>query len=62
VEMEAVKLSRIVMKLRPDMYPFLSPKELDSMILLRDGIDTLEPEDAMEIIRYSICEHQTVFH
>lgn len=58
VEMETVKLSKIVMKWFPDMLPFFNQKELDSRIVLRDGFTVLEPDDAMEIIQYSICEHQ----
>lgn len=58
VEMETVKLSEIVMKWFPDMIPFLKQKELNSVIVLRDGMSILEPEDAMEIIQYSILEHQ----
>lgn len=62
MDMEAVKLSRIVMKLTPELYPFLKPDELESTIVLRDGFDLLDPEDALEIIQHSICEHQNVFH
>ncbi|GGF91632.1 hypothetical protein [Paenibacillus aceti] len=58
VEMETVKLAQIVRKWFPDMLPFLDQKELNSMIILRDGLTILEPEDALEIIQYSICEHQ----
>ncbi|WMT39438.1 hypothetical protein RE628_18650 [Paenibacillus sp. D2_2] len=58
VEMETVKLAQIVRKWFPDMLPFLDQKELNSMIILRDGLTILEPEDAMEIIQHSICEHQ----
>jgi len=58
VEMETVKLAQIVRKWFPDMLLFLDQKELNSMIILRDGLTILEPEDAMEIIQYSICEHQ----
>ncbi|MNB73788.1 hypothetical protein D3C81_224620 [compost metagenome] len=58
VEMETVKLSAIVMKWYPDMMPFLKQDELDSMIVLRDGLSILDPADAMDIIQYSICEHQ----
>ena len=58
VEMETVKLAQIVRKWFPDMLPFLDQKELNSMFILRDGLTILEPEDAMEIIQYSICEHQ----
>ncbi|SEO95047.1 hypothetical protein SAMN04487895_11565 [Paenibacillus sophorae] len=58
VEMETVKLSEIVMKWYPDMMPFLKQDELDSMIVLRDGLSILDSADAMDIIQYSICEHQ----
>ncbi|WP_178075889.1 hypothetical protein [Paenibacillus oralis] len=58
VEMETVKLEQIVMKWFPDMLPFLKQKELNSMIVLRDGLTILEPQDALEIIQFSICEHQ----
>jgi hypothetical protein len=59
VEMETVKLSQIVMKWFPDMMPFLKHNELNSLIVLRDGLGILEQNDAMEIIQYSICEHQS---
>ncbi|MNP67359.1 hypothetical protein D3C76_1631830 [compost metagenome] len=59
VEMETVKLEQIVMKWFPDMLPFFNQRELNSMIILRDGLTILEPEDAMEIIQFSICEHQS---
>ncbi|WP_018750478.1 hypothetical protein [Paenibacillus sanguinis] len=58
VEMETVKLEQIVLKWFPDMLPFLNQKELESTIILRDGFTILEPQDALEIIHYSICEHQ----
>ncbi|WP_187377835.1 hypothetical protein [Paenibacillus senegalimassiliensis] len=58
VEMETVTLEQIVLKWFPDMLPFLNQKELDSTIILRDGFTILEPQDALEIIHYSICEHQ----
>lgn len=58
VEMETVKLSAIVMKWHPDMLPFLTQNELNSKIVLRDGMGILESDDALDIIQYSICEHQ----
>nr|WP_026263279.1 hypothetical protein [Paenibacillus sanguinis] len=58
MEMETVKLEQIVLKWFPDMLPFLNQKELESTIILRDGFTILEPQDALEIIHYSICEHQ----
>ncbi|MDR6878932.1 hypothetical protein J2X61_000677 [Bacillus sp. 3255] len=55
--METVKLSRIVMKLTPELYPFLTSCELDSEIVLMFGLEALEAEDVMEIIQFSITEH-----
>ncbi|CAJ1315768.1 hypothetical protein PO903_13120 [Paenibacillus sp. PK4536] len=57
--METVKLSQIVMKWFPDMMPSLKQQELNAVIVLRDGLRILEPEDAMEIIQHSICENQS---
>lgn len=58
MEMETVKLSRIVEKHAPELYPFLKKKELNSMIVLRDGADVLKREDVAEIVQMSIYEHQ----
>jgi len=55
---ETVKLSTIVMRLTPELYPFLKRSELDFEIVLRNGLEALEAEDAVEIIQYSISEHQ----
>jgi hypothetical protein len=55
---ETIKLSRIVMKLSPDLYPFLKRSELDSEIVLVHGIEALEADDVLEIVQFSISEHQ----
>ncbi|NOU97949.1 hypothetical protein GC093_32690 [Paenibacillus sp. LMG 31456] len=55
---ETVKLSAIVMRLTPELYPFLKRTELEFEIVLRNGLEALEAEDAMEIIQYSISEQQ----
>jgi hypothetical protein len=55
---ETVSLSRIVMMLTPELYPFLKRNELDFQIVLANGIDALVAEDAVEIIQHSIYEHQ----
>ncbi|MDR6548908.1 hypothetical protein J2736_000091 [Paenibacillus qinlingensis] len=62
--METVKLSRIVMKLTPELYPSLTSNELESEIVLRFGIEALAAEDVMEIIQFSISEHHkdTLYH
>jgi hypothetical protein len=61
---ETVKLSRIVLKVSPELAGFLTRSELNSEIVLRNGIEALEAQDVMEIIQYSISEHQkdTLFH
>lgn len=58
VEMETVKLSDIVLRWHPEILPSLKKNELNSMIVLRDGMSILKQADALEIIQYSICEHQ----
>ncbi|MCD1259057.1 hypothetical protein B5M42_009425 [Paenibacillus athensensis] len=55
--METVKLSRIVMKLVPDLYESLTDNELESEIILWYGLDALQENDVMEIIQFSILEH-----
>nr|WP_040951648.1 hypothetical protein [Gorillibacterium massiliense] len=55
---ETVKLASIVMKFTPQMYSFLKKIELDSDIVLVNGMNALEEADAMEIIQFSISEHQ----
>ena len=62
--METIKLSQIVMRFNPELYATLTEMELESCIVLRNGFQALVPEDAMEIIQHSICEHQkaTVLH
>jgi hypothetical protein len=46
------------MMLTPELYPFLKQHELESEIVLVNGIAALEAQDAVEIIQYSIYEHQ----
>ncbi|WP_397333976.1 hypothetical protein [Paenibacillus sp. YN15] len=58
IHVETVKLSRIVMKLTPELHSFLKPGELDSDIVLMNGFDALLEEDAIEIIQFSISQHQ----
>jgi hypothetical protein len=55
---ETVKLSAIVMRLTPELYPSLKRAELDYEIVLRNGFDSLLMEDVIEIIQYSISEQQ----
>jgi hypothetical protein len=55
---ETVKLSTIVMRLTPELYPFLKRSELEFEIVLRNGLEALEAGDAMEIIQHSISEQQ----
>jgi hypothetical protein len=55
---ETVKLSAIVMRLTPELYPSLRRHELESEIVLKFGLEALEADDAIEIINFSISEHQ----
>jgi hypothetical protein len=58
MDMETVTLSRIAQKLAPELVPFLTDRELNMSIVLREGLALLEPEDAVEIVQHSIYEHQ----
>ena len=58
VEMATVTLWQIVERHAPELLPFLTRKELNMNIVLRGGFDRLEPEDAREIVKHSICEQQ----
>ncbi|CAM4310571.1 hypothetical protein [Paenibacillus tarimensis] len=58
MDMETVTLSRIVEKLVPELVPFLTERELNMNIVLRNGLSVLEPEDAVEIVQHSIYEIQ----
>lgn len=56
--MEMVKLASIVLKLSPELYPFLKPDELDTCIVLKDGVERLALDDVLEIVEHSIYKHQ----
>lgn len=56
--MGTVTLSRIVMRLTPELVPYLTRRELESQIVLRDGLQALDAGDVMEIVQFSISEHQ----
>ena len=62
MEMQVVKLSSIVMRLTPELYSFLKPSELDCSVVLKNGLDVLDSEGALEIIQQSIFEHQKDSH
>ncbi len=64
MEMETVKLVTIVERLAPELITFLTLQELDTSIVLRDGLGVLDTDDAVEIIQISICRGQssTVLH
>ncbi|OGX68467.1 MAG: hypothetical protein A2189_04770 [Paenibacillus sp. RIFOXYA1_FULL_44_5] len=55
---ETVKLSKIVTRYIPELAPSLKRVELDTEIVLRDGLEKLETQDAIEIIKFSISELQ----
>lgn len=56
--MHTVKLSRIVMKFTPELYSFLRSTELDTEVVLRNGVESLESGDVVEIIQHRISEYQ----
>lgn len=58
MEMETVRLSRIVEKFTPELYPFLKSNELNDHVVLRDGLDILCKPDAIEIVQHSIYKNQ----
>ena len=58
MDIETVKLAQIVEKLAPELSPFLTTREMDINIVLRDGIALLDPADVMEIVQHSICTQQ----
>lgn len=60
--MEALKLSTIVLSVVPEWYACLTPLELDSQIVLRDGVEALQKmdtEDVLELIEASILRNMT---
>jgi uncharacterized membrane protein YcgQ (UPF0703/DUF1980 family) len=60
---ETIKLSTIVLTVTPELYSFLTPQELDSQVVLRDGLDSLqalEMDDVLEIIEASILYNKAV--
>ncbi|HIW32246.1 MAG TPA: hypothetical protein IAA29_05600 [Candidatus Paenibacillus intestinavium] len=59
MDIETVTLATIVERLAPELVNFLTNQELDTKIVLRDGIELLDTEDAMEIVQFSICRGQT---
>lgn len=64
MDVETVTLATIVERLAPEMFDCLTFQELETKIVLRDGIELLEPEDALEIVQFSICRGQsgTILH
>ena len=58
MEMEVVKLSSIVLKFSPELYSFLKPAELESNVVLKNGLSVLDTVGALEIIQQSIYEQQ----
>ncbi len=46
------------MKLAPEMFEMLTNDELGFLIVLRDGLEAVDKDDAWEIIQHSIYRHQ----
>ncbi|WP_217560167.1 hypothetical protein [Paenibacillus sp. GbtcB18] len=58
MEMETVKLSHIVKTYTPELYTFLTRTELNSEIVLVNGMQSLDQEDVIEIVQFSINENR----
>lgn len=56
--METKRLSTIVLSLKPEIYDCLTQEELDSHIVLKNGMDRLSESDVMEIVQASIHENK----
>ncbi len=56
--MNSLKLSEIVLSVRPELFHLLTVQELDLQIVLKHGLDALEPEDVLEIIEASIIHNK----
>lgn len=56
--MNSLKLSEIVLSVRPELFHLLTAQERDLQIVLKHGLDALEPEDVLEIIEASIIHNK----
>ncbi len=52
--MNTVRLSEIVLSIKPDLYHWLTKDELDSQIVLTYGLGSVKEDDLLEIIAASI--------
>ncbi|WP_134699143.1 hypothetical protein [Ammoniphilus sp. YIM 78166] len=52
--METLKLSEIVLSVRPELYRLLTEQELDLPIVLKHGLGSIQAEDILQIIEASI--------
>ncbi|RKD26797.1 hypothetical protein BEP19_16505 [Ammoniphilus oxalaticus] len=55
METQTLRLSDIVLSVRPELYQLLTSQERELEIVLRQGISTVQPEDLLEIIEASIA-------
>lgn len=63
--METLKLSEIVLSVRPELYRLLTEQELDLPIVLKHGLGSIQAEDILQIIEASILygkEENDVLH
>lgn len=52
--METVKLSTIIKYIYPELEQLLTVKELEMPIILKDGMDSINSDEILEIIEASI--------
>lgn len=55
METQTLKLSDIVLSVRPDLYQLLTSREREMQIVLKRGLSSLKSEDLLEIIEASIA-------
>lgn len=63
--METLKLSEIVLSVRPELYRLLTEQERDLPIVLKHGLGSIQGEDILQIIEASILhgkEENDVLH
>lgn len=61
--MQTVTLGTIVDSITPELYPILTERERNAEIVLRDGMQSLDRFDVLEIVAATIHEKRDVlFH
>lgn len=56
--METLKLSKIILSKKPELFDCLTQDELDSHIILKNGVEQLSQDDLLQLIEVSIHENR----